>query len=203
MTHLTRDELERWRDRGAAGDRDRVLAHLAACEPCRKQYAELVRLPPAPPSRFDPREFVARGRDAYRESRLAWWRHPAVWIAAPAVAAAVVVLALLVPRQPPLVERPAGVRSTELAAEAPVGEVRAAGAFKWSSPFAAARYRLVVRDATGATVFTGSAAAEQLTLPAETAARLTPGRYTWAVEAIDASGSVIAASQLQSFTIVP
>jgi len=61
-THLDRDQLIRWRDYGT-GDRDAVLVHLAACQACAADYAELVRTRPAAegPTHFDPAQFVAAG----------------------------------------------------------------------------------------------------------------------------------------------
>jgi hypothetical protein len=90
--HLSRAELIAWRDEGA-GDRTRIVAHLAACVACRELAADVERLRPAESgvSRFDAGDFVARGYQAgistaARSSRRWLWA---------AAAAAVVVLAFL------------------------------------------------------------------------------------------------------------
>jgi len=113
VTHLSREELVHWRDRGATDDRDRVVSHLAACGSCAAAYAELTRtaLPPTieRPKHFDPADFVARGYAVQRRIRPAQsmlglsWK---VWAGALSAAAVLIVALagmLLVTRQ----ERPA------------------------------------------------------------------------------------------------
>jgi hypothetical protein len=60
--HLTRTELTAWRDEGA-GDRTRIVAHLATCGACRELAADVERLRPAETagSRFKAEDFVASG----------------------------------------------------------------------------------------------------------------------------------------------
>lgn len=96
--HLSRDALIAWRDAGT-GDRDRIVAHLAACEGCRREAASLERLRPADaaPARFDPADFVAQGYAAGGGGAASQsWRVRSI---AAAVAAAAVLLlgALIVP----------------------------------------------------------------------------------------------------------
>jgi len=113
VTHLSREELVHWRDRGATDDRDRVVSHLAACGSCSAAYAELTRtaLPSTMerPKHFDPADFVARGYAVQRRMRPAQsmlglsWK---VWAGALSVAAVLIVALagmLVVTRQ----ERPA------------------------------------------------------------------------------------------------
>jgi len=94
--HLTTEELRRWRQTGAAADRDRVVGHLADCDACGARYAELIRTRPveaAGPGRFRAADFTVRGLEAFRApSRRGSWV-PA-W--APAAAAVMVVVALAV-----------------------------------------------------------------------------------------------------------
>src|SRR5262245_48020190 len=90
--HLSNAELLRWRDEGA-GDRARIVAHLASCPACRQLAAELERERPAdtPPARFDPKEFAPAGHRAFGRrpagARLAWM----------AAAAALLVAAVWIP----------------------------------------------------------------------------------------------------------
>ena len=91
--HLTRDELIAWRD-GGAGDRARIVTHLAGCEACRGIAAEAERNRPAGQGAapFDAADFVSRG---YRAGITTAAPRPAkrwIW---PAAAAALIVLALL------------------------------------------------------------------------------------------------------------
>jgi hypothetical protein len=100
VTHLSREELLSWRDRGATGDRDRVVSHLAACGACAATYAELTRTAVPPTiertTHFDPADFVSRGyavqrrmRPAQSMFRLSW----KVWTGT--LSAAVVVIVTL------------------------------------------------------------------------------------------------------------
>jgi len=93
--HLSRDELIVWRDEGA-GDRDRIVTHLAACGACRQVAASLERLrpPDALPARFVPRDFVARGYSVRPGAavRSPWWRFMPI-----AAAAAVILAVVFVP----------------------------------------------------------------------------------------------------------
>ncbi|MBM3818313.1 MAG: hypothetical protein FJW14_04720 [Acidimicrobiia bacterium] len=200
--HLTRDELIRWRDRSDEADRPRLMNHLASCADCRRQLAALTRENPAGAEpAFDPGVFVAAGRAVYRPAR-SWWQQPRVWIAASGLAAAALVLAVVIPRA---LDRPlddGGIRSAELRPLAPVGEAPAPAEFRWTSPFAAPRYRLEVRDSANQIVLGGETAAETYTIPDLFRSRLVPGTYTWTVDALDESGEIIASSNPQRFTIV-
>lgn len=195
MMHLTDDELVRWRDRGEAQDRERVLGHLAACDACRRRLVALVREAPVDaPSAFDPQVFAPRGLQAYgaaaRRTRRTW-----MGLGGLAAAAALVMAVWLRPGPPVPPTGTTDIRSTELQAIAPVGRVGAVSEFRWASPFAAARYRLTIRDAADAIVLTLETPAERVTLDESQRARLAPGSYRWSVDALDASGAVIASSR--------
>jgi hypothetical protein len=60
--HLTRREIEQWRDDGA-GDRARVISQIAQCATCRALAAEAEReaLAADTPSHFDPAAFAPHG----------------------------------------------------------------------------------------------------------------------------------------------
>jgi hypothetical protein len=93
--HLSTTELVRWRDDGA-GDRDRIVGHLAVCAVCRHAAAELEQERPADvaPSRFDPKEFVPAGYRAGARPAAPKTFTRLVYVAAAAV---VVMAAVLVP----------------------------------------------------------------------------------------------------------
>src|SRR5687767_1960545 len=91
--HLSRDELIAWRDEGA-GDRARIVTHLAACEACRGIAADVERNRPADQraAPFDAADFVPHG---YRTATAtAATRSAKRWVW-PAAAAALIVLALV------------------------------------------------------------------------------------------------------------
>lgn len=94
--HLSVAELAAWRETGA-GDRDRVIAHLAVCATCREAAADLERSrldDAATPLRFDPAEFVPHGyRVGAATTGTASPARRWIWLAA----AAAVVLAVVVP----------------------------------------------------------------------------------------------------------
>lgn len=94
MTHLSDHELQRWRE-GHTADRDRIVAHVAACDACGGRLAELVRTAPAsgPASTFDPASFRDAGLQTGQwraGARRGPWRYIPVAAAAAAVIVAVV-----------------------------------------------------------------------------------------------------------------
>ena len=204
MTHLTRDELVRWRDTGAADDRARVLTHLAACGECRSAYADLVRLEPEsiPAGGDDLNVFVHRGIGAYdsrnapAQSKRRW-----LWAAVPLAAAAMVILAINVRQADAPFNAPsADVRGTAITAQAPAGLVDRVTEFRWTSSFDASRYRVSVRDAQDREVLAReTASADRLVLDLPLA--LPAGRYAWLVEARDQNGKVMKASRPQAFQV--
>jgi hypothetical protein len=207
MTHLTRDELLRWRDAHDAADRGRIVEHLAECDDCGAMYAELIRTRPATegPIALDARDFVAAGVAAGAPSvpRRSWWRAPAVWIAIPATAAAALVLMTVISRPsiPPLSEPTSTTRGSALVPLSPAGPVAGRLEFRWTSPFAASRYRIVVRDASGVVVLSHETTEERLVTDDATMRGLPRGAYTWSVEALDATRRTIDTSRPQSFEL--
>jgi predicted anti-sigma-YlaC factor YlaD len=91
--HLSRDELIEWRDDGA-GDRVRIVTHLATCAACRDIAADVERNRPAAhvPSHFDAKDFVPSGYRAGKSAVSPRWARGWIW---PAAAAALVVLAFV------------------------------------------------------------------------------------------------------------
>lgn len=204
MSHLEREDLLRWRDAGDENERARVLGHLAACDDCRRQFAELVReAETAEPSADLVRDAIPLGMAAYPEAApRPVSRRGAVW-AVSGLAAAVLVAAgiILVPRPGPAPGQDT-VRGDEIQLVGPVGEVRAPITFRWSSPVSAARYRVWVHDETGAVVYSTLTAEEAAQPPADVSARLRAGaRYAWQVEAYDAAGELLMRSPEVRFSV--
>ena len=209
MTHLTSDELVRWRDEAAPADRERIVGHLAACDSCGAVYAELVRTLPAKNAvgRFTPGDFVERGYRVYRAPRtMAWtvrdWR---IWSTAAAAILVVVAGTLWAPSLGRRNERPPvgpEIRGTSIQAVSPVGVVSSPSTFRWSSPVRATTYTLDVRDETDVVVYSTSVREEKAEFPPDLWDRLKPGvRYSWIVTARDRAGDEITRSVPQPFRV--
>jgi len=199
VSHLTDNELVRWRDEGDPKDRDRVLGHLATCEDCRQKLADLVRNAPAAASEttFDPALFIQRGTDVFAPKRR---RLASLWLGLGGLAVAAASLFLVLrPAPPPPIE----VRGSELQALKPAGSVSSVTEFFWTSPYAAPKYRILVRHPAGAVILQLESTRESAPLDAESQAKLVPGDYEWIVDALDASGAIAASSKPQAFTIAP
>jgi predicted anti-sigma-YlaC factor YlaD len=205
MTHLSAAELKAWYEEGKAADRSRVMAHLAECGECRRALSALAMVteletgtPAIQPAEAIPQGYAAHRQPSASTGRLSWMR-PAYGLAA----AAVVLLAVawvVVPRGH---DGSDVVRSGELVALSPAGNASTLE-FKWESPFAASKYRLVIRDAAGTQVFSGETTEAGLSIDATARARFaTMVDYSWTVSALDAMGEVIAESKPRSFTYQP
>jgi hypothetical protein len=208
MTHLTREELQRWWRDGAPGERDRILAHLAECDECGALYGEVIDAEPVQPDADDVRVAAPRGYRAYRRPRRILgvdWSRPRV-LAACGVAA-VVVLAAIVPAilDPSGRSEPdgGGIRGTSLQPLAPIGTIVAPVQFRWVSPVNAARYVVEVREEGGEQIlFAIASATESVDLSQEQLDRLTPGRaYSWIVIAADQAGGEIMRAPPRSFVV--
>jgi hypothetical protein len=188
MTHLSREELLRWRDRGATDDRDRVVSHLAACGSCATAYAELTRIATPPvaerPTHFDPADFVARGYAVQRRMRpsrsmlgLSW----KVWAGALSAAAVLLVIVTLGPEQGGDVSRGATIGITAPTAVTDHPEI-----VTWTSGIAATRFRVELVDSDGAPVFQTITNTSRVVLPDDRRAALSRGHsYTWKITALD------------------
>jgi predicted anti-sigma-YlaC factor YlaD len=207
MTHLSADELKAWYERGSAGDRARVVAHLAECDACRRALSMLAvtaepeaRTPAITAAEAIPQGYVAQTPQQSEGAGWWSWLRPAYGLAA----AAVVVLAVVMWSSTPRPDDGGDVvRSSELLAVSPGGSATTLE-FRWDSPFAAARYRLAVRDASGTVVFSGETTASSMNIDATARPRFaTMVEYSWTVSALDASGEVIAESKPRTFTYQP
>jgi hypothetical protein len=208
VSHLTPDELARWRNQGAEADRSRVVRHLAECDTCGAAYAELVRSrsleeqAPAGAAR-DPIETLEPA--ALRPHGYAALRRPiapTAWLAAAAsVAVAALGAGLYMSGTSRDAERaPASaVRGSELVILAPVGATSGPVEFRWSSPVAAPAYRVDVFDSAGQLVHS-IRTAEEVARDPGLPERLRPGaRYTVVVTALAADGRVLLSSAPQPF----
>ena len=200
MSHLTDEELVRWRDEGDPKDRDRVLGHLATCDDCRQRLADLVRNAPAAAAQttFDPAPFIERGSHVIAPRRR--WAMPSLWLGLGGLAVAAASL-FLVLRPAPV--PPIEVRGSELQALKPAGNVTSVTEFFWTSPYAAPKYRIIVRHPAGAVILQLESPRESAPLDAESRAKLAAGAYEWIVDALDATGAVVSSSKPQAFTIAP
>lgn len=212
MTHLSHEDLVRWRDTGEAADRARVTGHLARCSDCRETYAALVRLRPAagPPFRFEPAQFVERGYAAFAPAAAPGagvWRWRPAFAVAGLAAAALLVVAIALPRlRPALLPGDAAipeVRGTDVQLLSPVGRVDEVSEFRWTSPARAASFRLEVFDGD-ARVYSAVVGATRADVDPTLRDRLRPGgRYGWQVYALDERGEVLLSSPRRTFILQP
>jgi hypothetical protein len=204
MTHLLPDELKTWFEQGRATDRDRVIGHLAECEACRKALsalaitAEAADAAPAITVAEAVRAGYAARQPATAGSWGAWLR-PAYALAG----AAVLVLAMLWVTTPSRTGDDNVVRGSELMAVAPIGPTSSLE-FTWASPFDVPRYRVVIRDAGGALVYSGETTTSRLVIDAASGGKFaTMVEYSWTVSALDAAGEVVAESKPSGFLYQP
>jgi hypothetical protein len=209
MTHISREELERWWRDGAEEDRARIVQHLAVCDACVKLYREVVderpldegAAPVAP-------EIVAAGRAAYGRGAAAAGRtipfRRSRW-AVPLTAAATLLLGAgiyTLLRSPAPLVSPVDptVRSTSIQPLSPAGPVAAPFVFEWASPLAGAAYEVAVYDVDGRTLWSMRTERSRTDAPPELLSRLTPGvEYAWDVTAFDSNGVSTIRSPRQRF----
>ncbi len=206
MAHVMREEMLRWRDQGLPEDRERVLSHLASCQSCAQQYAEIIRTAPvAPvPQHFDPADFVKRGY-AVREkvaspARAGWLMSWKMWAGVLSAAAAVTLVVSIglgpTPGSDGGTSRGAGI---ELVTQGP--SAAAPTVLEWTSGLAPDRFRVEITDASGAVLYRVETRDTRVTLPDEVRLRLAPGgSYRYTVAALNVDGDVVTSA---SATIVP
>lgn len=176
-----------------AGVRDEdvafVVSRLEAASPVRPA-AKVVAFPAARPRRTSSFQQV--------------WKIAAALIL---VLAGVFLFRLTQSAPPALPDRTLGgpVRGGEVEAVSPLGEVAAIPAeLRWKAVPGAAAYRVRLLAVDDEVLWEATAAAPPARLPAEVAARLHPAVvYIWSVEALDASGKRIAASEPARFRARP
>ena len=204
MTHPSSDELRTWFERGG-GDRARMIGHLAECETCRKALSALAaNAEPAADAApvISIADAVPRGYAALKSTpaaRPVAWRRRMYGLAA----AAVILLAVIWVSSPAKVSDDNTVRSSELVGLSPISAGDAA-VFTFASPFQASRYRLTVRDASGALVLSMEGQDGSIAVDRSVRDRLTAGQsYAWVITALDRSGETIAESKPQTFRFQP
>ncbi|MEZ5319533.1 MAG: hypothetical protein R2752_19190 [Vicinamibacterales bacterium] len=223
MTHLTRDELERWRDAPDESDRDRIVTHLAACASCAAAHAALVRVRPVEggvaasaegdlgafvsegyrhaPAAIAPPAFEAAPRPAPSRPVPAPRRQP--WWLAPLAAAAVLVLAMTVPRLLTQPVEPPIARGGTWAALEPAGDIDVESlVFRWTAPEPAGAYLVEVFDASGTRLWSRRVDASPAAADPALVSRLVPGAsYRWTVSSLDARGVAMSSSPLTVFQV--
>jgi len=204
MTHLTRDDLERWLTAGDPRDRERVVGHLASCDECGRLYGEMLEAAPvavAPEHVRLAAELAPAGHRAF-DARRSFWLSPRF---AAAAAAAVLLGVLAVP---PIVrwastdDSGVATRGTSLQVLSPVGAISVPPEFRWTSPYAAPRYRVELLDAADRAIGSATVTREQASWSELSRTPPSPGAtYRWRVTALDANGAPIASSNTGSFTV--
>jgi len=204
MTHLTADELKSWFEEGRSTDRERVIAHLAECDTCRKALSAIAMTAEteAGTSPLTVHEAIALGYDAHKPEtifRPAMRLRPLYGLAA----AAVIVLAVMWITSPTLIDQGEAVRNRMVRISTPSG-VGDAREFVWESPLRAARFRVTVRDVNGVLVISGETPASPFRPDEAARSQLKSGEgYSWKVEALDESGEVIGGSVNTPFRYRP
>ena len=204
MTHLTRDELLRWRDTPSPADRDRNVLHLAECDECGALYAELMRTRPtaAGPEELETAVFIKAGAEAGPVPRIT--TAPAIQptraagsgilrrVMIPLAAAAVVILGVTT-----LLKRETGSSrggDNEVQLSAPAGAVdKGALTFQWTALPDTPSQRLLVYalDDPAQPVVDAKNVTSPFALTADQAARLRPEiDYRWMIEFTTRDGRV-------------
>ena len=114
------------------------------------------------------------------------------------IAGAVVIIAVLWMTMRPVNETPRPVRAV------PTERMSKAEEFAWESPLAAARFRVTLRDADAAVMFSGEVRESPFVPDPTLRSQLRAGqKYSWKVESLDAKGTVIAESVPITFVYEP
>ena len=115
-----------------------------------------------------------------------------------AIAGVIVVVAVLWMTMRPVNETPQPVRAV------PGERLSKAEELAWEGPFAAARYRVTLRDSAGAVVYTGEVNESPFRPDQNLRSQLRAGqKYSWEVASLDAAGTVIAQSVPIAFLYEP
>jgi hypothetical protein len=207
VTHLTREDLERWSHQGLAADRERIVGHLAQCDDCAALYARVLDDEPVEPADdAHLAELKARAYAAYGQGRAVPSRR-AAWLAASGIAAVFVAALVLYPvlrtEEMLIVPDDEAIRGVAIQALAPAGTVSPPIEFRWSSPLAAARYEVTVR-ADAQLLWSASVTAQHTAAPPDLIERLRrEGEATWQVTALDGTGRRLIQSEPQRFAVAP
>jgi hypothetical protein len=177
-----------------AGDVDFVVSRLKEASPVRPPAAQVVAFPgpKAAPARQD------------RQDRTPFWKIAAALVL---VLGGGLFFQLSRPGAPPLPPPVAAgpVRGGEIEALSPAGDVEAIPAeLRWTPREGAQSYRVRLVAVDDTVLWEGTVTAPPARLPDGVAARLRRAvTYTWSVEALDASGARVAASEGVRFRARP
>jgi hypothetical protein len=202
MTHLTRDELRRWLERGDAADRERVVGHLAVCDDCGRLYGEVLEAadsPVMPPSAVNFDALARKGHAALPST--GWWTGRRIVLAAAAAIVAAVLTGPAILRWQGA-DPPEDIRGMGIQVIAPVGPADPPIEFRWTSAFAAPKYRVELLDASDRVIATATVTRERASWSELTANPPAPGAaYRWRVTALDDADASIASSGTAAFTV--
>jgi molybdopterin converting factor small subunit len=140
-----------------------------------------------------------------------WWKTLLTpWALTPALAAVAVAVVVFVnighQRPGDVVLKPGDqvVRSQAIRVVAPVGDLNGVPeVLTWNAASGAFSYRVMVFEVDRTLLWTTSATSTQVAIARDLSTKIVPGKtLLWQIEALDASGSVIAASGLTQFRVV-
>jgi hypothetical protein len=197
--------------------------HIATCPRCQTELSLLEQFDSSTPARDEGaavpwivselRRRRAGEAGESREARvgsgwLAGLRWRPLGLAAGVLVAAVVVGYIATDREPQLRDDTStnvGYRTEQISVVAPVGDVAVAPSeLTWLAVPAAERYDIEVLQVDRTRLWRASSPVPHLALPASVIAQLAPGKTViWEVNAVNASGTVIAVSGTQRFRVTP
>jgi len=92
-------------------------------------------------------------------------------------------------------------RSQEVQLVSPIGDIQQLPTqFTWKPYPGASNYKLTLMEIDHVPIWNGKSSDSNLTIPASTRGKMLPGKpFLWQVSALDASGRVLATSQVQKF----
>jgi len=208
---------------------EQVQEHVSECRECRAEYdlasvwesnatddfdesevADIVtRLEHASPVRADERRprATARAHGLTRfNDRFGWRSGAPAWRLLAGATALLVLTVVSWPRPPVLpTAHDSAPRGSAVRIFSPQDDIGVAPSrFVWDRHSLAAEYRLQLLSVDDSVLWEGVTVDSSLNLPATVGARLEPMvRYIWKVDALNEAGDPIAASEPQSFRIVP
>ena len=185
-----------------------ALEHVRQCPHCAdelKLYRQFVEGAVEPGERDDVRWIVRQLKDPSRPAKFAkpawagsWWDIRTLIQATLAIAAAITFVNSGIGWRTaagPLSSAPDAVeRSQSVGLLAPKGEVAAAPeSFRWDAVASAASYRVRLMEVDKTVLWESSVTSTSVPLPPQMQRRVLPGkRFIWVVEALNASGQILA-----------
>jgi hypothetical protein len=198
----------------AAGNRADDWAHVQRCAHCQGEMELLRSFLTEQVAANEQPHIDAIARDLRKNSpakRAPWWKTLLTpWALTPALAAlavAVVVFVNIGQQRPGDVVLGPGdqvVRSQALQAIGPVGDLNTVPeVLAWNAATGAVNYKIQVLEVDRTLLWAASAPSTKIAIPPYLRSQIVPGKaLLWKVEALDASGNVIATSGLTQFRVV-